>query len=405
MSNYRYRAYNKSGTLEEGEVQAQSEQHGIEILYKRGVYPFEIRQNIPSAKPWWQYEILGSAKISSKNLALFTREMATLLKAQLPLDEVLRIVCAQLPKGKMQSFGNKLLNDVVAGEALSQALSNQNDIIPKYYISLVQAGEASGSLDDVFIQLANFIEKSYEIRAKIRSALVYPSILMAVALIALVLIAMVLIPNLAPIFEDSGANMPFIISAIVSLQSIIVKNWISIIMIVLGLIILTIWVLQSDTTKQRRDQLLLKLPVIGGLVTKTITARVARTLSVLLSNGVALIDALRIIRDVTGNDTFVRTLNTTINGIKEGQSLHDLLHKSRLFPDLSIRLIKVGEEAGKLDEMLLHTAQLFETQTQRQIDQFIALLTPALTLTLGLGIGALIMSVMTAILSVNDLAL
>ncbi|MEM7620864.1 MAG: type II secretion system F family protein [Pseudomonadota bacterium] len=408
MPNYRYRAYTHSGKLEDGLVEAQNEQACLDILDGKGLYPFEVHEDYSNSlsTPWWQRDLFsGASKISLQNLALFTRELATLFKAGLPIDETLRIVAAQVSGRHMKSFCKALLDDVIAGHSLSQAFANQGEAVPHYYTSLVRAGEARGALDDVFEQLANFIEKSENIRAKIRSALVYPMILIGVAFAALGLIVTVLIPSLAPIFTDAGAPMPTIIAVVLTLQDFFSNNWLVTVIALLSVCVFLVIFLRKENVKYKRDQILLRIPLISTFITKRETARFSRTLSVLLTNGVPLLKALEIVSHIMSNRVFIRTQQAVIEDIKKGQSLHHTLTQTEIFPDLAVRLIKVGEESGKLEEMLLHTAQIFETQVQRSIDRYMSLLTPALTLFIGLSVGGLIMSVMSAILSINELAL
>lgn len=405
MQQFVYKAYAEDGKVEAGEIEAPDYQSAVDQLYAKGLYPYETKPKAEHSLRWWEKEVLESNRIKGQDLASITREFATLLSADIPLDETLRIVAAQMTNLKMKRFCLDLLERVVSGSSLSRALSQSKLKLPDYYINLVHVGEMSGNLGSIFQQLATFIEHSESVRSRIRSALIYPVILLVMALAAIILIASFLIPNLMPIFEGSGAQTPFFIDMVMGTRDIILNWWLLILAIFAFFIFGCISILNSASGRLMLDRLMLKVPVFGNMVRENETGKFARALGILLGNGIPLLQALGIVKNIAGNKAFHEAMQISTDQLKEGNSLYSILAKTGIFPDLSLRLIKVGEESAKLDEMLIHAAQIFETGLQRKIDRIMTWFTPAITIFIGLGIGGLIMSVMNAILSVNEFAL
>jgi general secretion pathway protein F len=406
MPRYRYRAYDSAGVLKSGEVEALSDSFVLDQLRAGGLLPVEAVEQRGSATQtqWWERDLFAGRALAPASLALFTRELATLVEADVPLDEALRIVAMQPMSSAVRKVTEETLAHLLEGASLAEAMERQGRF-GDFYCSMVRAGEASGNLTEVLRQLASFLERSVETRARIRSALIYPSVLVMMAIGALVLIATVLLPTIVPIFKDAGAEPPFIIQKILDGQAALARHWIALCVILAlaaaGLVALS----QNQQARAKGHRLLLRTPVLGHLVTMTETAKLARTLASLLGSGVPMLTALRIVESVAGNAAFTSALATTAEEVKEGRMLSQALRKGGVFPSLMLRLIAVGEETGRLEPMLRHVEKIFETQLQRRIEQILTLMTPALTILMGLIVGGLIMSVMSAILSINELAL
>ncbi len=405
MPLFQYKAYDGAGDLTSGEIEAPSSDAVFDMVLQQGLTAFAVSVvTSQSQLPWWQREVLTGKDVSRAELSAFTRELATLAEADLPLDELLRLMIDQAPNAKVRNLVQGLYDRVMDGSSLSDALAAREDVFANYYISIVLAGENSGSLKVVFLDLAEFLERNLENRSKIYSALVYPMILILFAIIALALIVNLLIPNIVPLFEDSGAEMPDSVTVIMALRSAVIDYWPAAIVLAVAGIAGIVQARRSESVRFGFDQLMLRLPVIRGVVMKGNAARFARTLATLLRSGVSLIPALQIARSVVRNRSIEAALGPVIESVREGESLSAPLKAAGVFPVLAERLITVGEEVGRLDRMLFHVAQIYEKEVQRQIDRFMTLLTPTLTILIGIGVGGLIMSVMTAILSVNELA-
>jgi general secretion pathway protein F len=407
MPDYRFRAYDAQGTMQDGIIAASSRESALDALARRGSIPFDLAEQLPSqAMPWWQRDVFSSGQLKSAQLASFTRELASLIKAEIPIDEALRIVAAQpmLPS-RLRLITKRCLDGVMQGGALSDVLAQQAPAFPDYYHRLVKAGEASGALADVLLDLATVAERAAETRARITSALLYPAILMFAALVAFAVILMVLVPAILPIFEDAGGTPPALIAALAEFQKMIAGHWTIILAAGAALIVAASVASQAPGIRRFVDEFLLKLPLVGQVIERRETARLARTLSVLTRNGVPILEALRITSGVLANRSYSMAVIAASEEVKQGSTLTAPLTRSGLFPDLFLRLMAVGEKTGQVDVMQLRVAEIYESALERQVERLTSLITPALTLIIGGCIGGLIVSVMSAIFAVNDLAL
>jgi general secretion pathway protein F len=407
MGQFRYKAYDATGAIGTGEVAAMTREAALEVLSRRGQIPFELDESrVIAALPWWQREVFGSGQLSSQHLATFARELASLVKAEIPIDEALRIVAVQpmLPP-RLRQITQSCLERVLQGEALSSALAAQGNAFPEYFSRLVKAGEASGALTDVLSDLAKVVERAAETRSRVTSALVYPAVLLFAALVALTVIVTVLIPTILPIFEDAGATPPALIRVLSTVQRFVSGHGIALLAAVAAVIAGLLVLGRSQQSRLAIDKLLIRLPLIGSLIERRETARLARTLSVLIRNGVPILDSLHIAGGVLSNRAFVQAVAATADDVKEGGTLTAPLARSGIFPDLFLRLTAVGEKTGQIDTMQLRVAEIYEAAVERQVERLTSLITPVLTLLIGGAVGGLILSVMSAIFSVNDLAL
>lgn len=407
MPRFDYSAYDQNGLLKRGSLESSSRQAAIEALGRQGQLPIEVTEGGgANRKRWWEQEVFGDGSLSVPALTLFTHELASLVRADLPIDEALRIVSLQpLMSAKIRRVTRQVLDGVRQGNALSAALSSCGSDFPEYYWRLVQAGEASGSVGEVLEDLASFLERSSLVRGQIGSALLYPAFLLAGAAAALTLIMTVLLPALMPLFKDAGATPPATIRILAEVQAFLSKNWF---VVPAGLVICIASVIaigRNEVVRRKFDSIVLRLPIFGDIIANRETARFSRTLATLTRNGVPMLEAVRLAGSVLSNTAFKAAAIKAGGSLKEGHTLTAPLVESRLFSELSLRLIGVGEQSGQLEPMLMRVAKIYEETLQRQLTRVTSLITPLLTLVIGGIVGGLILSVMGAILSVNDLAL
>jgi general secretion pathway protein F len=406
MPWYHYRAYDAHGALQAGEIEAATRESALDTLCRNGLYPLEANEGrAVEHRGWWERQIVRPGRLSRANLSLLTRELATLVKVEIPVDEALRIVSLQpAVTGTTRKVCRALLQSVVAGASLSEAMRDQENAFPEFYWRMVHAGETSGTVGPVLDDLANFLERSAEIRARIGAALLYPAVLVLAAAVALAVILTVLLPAIVPIFKDAGLRPPVIVQMLLDIQETIARDWILMLSTASALLVGALVAAKNEWLREVRDRTILRLPTVGGLVSGAATARFARTLATLLRSGVPMLQALRIVGSVAGNQAFSSAIAKAADEIKEGGTLPGSLTKLDLFSELSLRLITAGEQTGQLETMLLRIATVYEAQLQRRIDRLTSLLVPALTLAIGIVVGGLILSVMSAIVSVNELA-
>ena len=406
MPSFRYQAYDNQGALRSGEINAQSVSIALEQLHATGIVPFQIGPDVKAARQaWWNTEIKLGRELSTAALTGFTRELATLLEADIPIDEALQGIVRKNGTRSVDRFVRRLLDRIRSGQALSEALHNEGTLVPDYYVSLIRAGETSGRLAENMQQLATLLERLGDIKGKLLSALVYPAILLGMALITMSVLVTVLIPELMPIFESARAEPPRFFTFVITAKALIVENWPAAFALVTVSVALAALVWRREATKALFDRMILRMPVVGAFVVRVETARLTRTLGAMLSNGVTLLHALEISSRLLKNRMLQAVLADITQRVREGATFAEECARAGQFPDVAIRLIGVGERSGRLAEMLLHTARILESETERHVDRLMSILAPVLTLVLGLGVGLLVISVMNAILSVNQLAI
>jgi general secretion pathway protein F len=404
MPKYRYRAGGLDGSLAEGVIDAVSIEAAGDALWSQGLTPFETRAESESSTKWWQREISFGAGSQAADLAGFTRQFATLSVADIPLDDSLRILCAQASSSRLKVLVTALLADVLNGAPLSDAMRKHAKIFPAEYVSVVRAGEIGGTVDEVFAELADLLERRMEIRARVHSALIYPCMLIALSVGTLAIVAGGLVPSIAPIFAESGKPMPLTIQIMFVLQA----RWIEIVIGTALVVLTTIGVFSIAARKPAFrltiDRFKLKVPVFGTFMLQQETARFARTLGTMLNAGVPLVQAAKSARSVIGNRYIGAGMDRAIEAVHQGVALHRALCNETELPSVALQMISVGEEAGKLGRMVMRVAVMLERQIQSSIDRFMAALTPLLTVTIAVMVGALIIPIMNAVLSINDMA-
>jgi general secretion pathway protein F len=404
---YGYRAYDSGGRLVEGEIVAESRETALELLHKRGEFPLELSDAAaPARLAWWNREIVLFRRVSFSGLALFTRELALLTAADLPLDETLRIVALQPSlSAAMRRATEAVLARVLEGQSLSQAMAAEEKVFPEFYWRLVRGGEASGSLAQVLGDLAGFLERSAEMRSKVMSALLYPAILLTVAALAVAGIMAILLPAIVPLLQDAGAPLPVIVRVLEGIRVGVVESW-PVIAGGAALAAIAVTALASaGILGQAVSRLALRLPLAGGIVMRREVSRFSRTLATLLRSGVPMLEAIRVAGGVLSNAVYRDAIAEVAEEVRQGAPLTRPLSASGRFPEVALRLIAVGEKTGQLDAMLFRVAEIFEAALQRRLDRITTLLTPVLTLTIGLMVGGLIVSVMNALLGINELAI
>lgn len=343
--------------------------------------------------------------VTQADVAIFTQEIATLLKAGLPLDRCLEILIGLSTREPVRELMTRVRDAVRGGAALSAAMESQHGVFSRFYLNMIRAGEAGGALDVVLQRLTEFMERSKELRETVKSALIYPAILIGVAVLSVAILLMWVVPQFSQMFEESGKALPLPTQIVIGAGDAVRHYWWAIILGVVGIYAWFSGQMRKPASRYRWDRRLLSLPLAGELVVKIEVARFSRTLGTLLGNGVSLLTALSIVKDTLSNSVMSEGLGFVAAELKEGKGLGKPLMDTELFPKLAVHLVMVGEETGKLQEMLIRIADIYDREVHSTVKRMLALMEPVLILGLGLVIGGIIMSILVAILSVNDLAL
>jgi len=402
MSQFRYRAVSASGEIVQGEMEAASLDEVIVRLQDQGHTPLEAKPADAAGSGGGFAGFLKRGPFSGDQLAQFTHQLATLLGAGQPLDRALGILM-DLPEGEhAKKLIERVRDRVRGGTPLSQAMDEEHGVFPKLYIALVRAGEVGGSLEDTLRRLADYLERTQELRGSIINALIYPAFLMVGVFGSLLLLLTYVVPQFVPIFQDMQVPIPLITRAVLALGTTLQDWWWLIVAIVVGGVF--VWRARMRDPAQRLawHERLLKMRVIGPLVLKVETARLARTLGTLVKNGVPLLSALSIARMVTSNRALDESLVQATDMVKGGNGLSLALGQSQRFPRLAIQMVQVGEEAGQLDTMLLKVADTFEMESRRAIDRLLAALVPTLTIVMTFFVAIIMAAILLPLLSLTS---
>lgn len=404
MPVFSYKAINSQGLIEEGVKNAIDQKALLAELQAQGFIPINIEEG--SNKTFLGFKLAGAAtRLSHKEIGLLTGELATLLESGLPLDRSL-LVLIELTEDneKLSKLISQVLEKVKGGVSLADAFENQTGVFSRFYLNMIRAGEMGGNLGDVLSRLAEYLERSQELKDTVATALIYPAVLLVMSLASLFVMLTFVVPQFTEMFESSGQALPIPTQIVVALADGLQAYWWLILLSVIGLSSYMKSQLADPVRRKVWDARFLAMPLFGNIILNQETANLTRTLGTLLANGVSILKALGIVRETAGNTVIVDLLAQAEHRLKQGERMSDALIEGDVFPKLAVQMIKMGEETGRLEEMLMRVATIYDKQLRTAIERMLALLEPALIITLGLMIAGIIVSILLAILSVNDLA-
>jgi general secretion pathway protein F len=403
VPQFHYTALTAAGARVSGELEAASPAEAVAALQRSGHYPLSTTPAIPTLLGRL-IALVRRRRGTGSALSVTTHELAALLGAGMPLDRALEIVATIATDKRLAAGFARLRERVRGGAGLAAALEAEPELFPPLYVSLVQAGEASGSLEAALARLAEHLERARAVAEQLRSAMIYPVILLTTAGLTLAFVLTRVLPQFKPLFAQAGKALPLSTRIVMGLADLASDwGWLAIV-IGLGTWLGLRHALQDPGFRLRWDARLLKLPGIGPILAETEAGRFARTLGTLVRAGMTLPAALALARQTLGNKAMAAAVGEAAGKLRAGESLGALLDRSGLFPELAGQLVKVGEATGRLDDMLLHQAGLFERDVSRRIERWLGALVPGLTIVLGLLVAGIVGSVLVAILQVNELA-
>ena len=405
MAVFQYRAADHAGKVVDGMMEAEAEHGVVSRLHEMGFIPLKIAapgesrsQAVPAP-----LALFSRKKVTQQELLHFTQELTTLLAAGLPLDRSLSTL-ANLVEGK--EFGpivRRLLEGIRAGKSLSAAMAEHPEVFPRLYVNMIRAGESGGILENVLHNLADYLERSLSLREELKSALTYPLLLATVAGLSLVVLFIYVIPKFSLIFKDVNQALPWMSKLLIDFSDWLSRyGWIALLLAFVGVVGGAFYI-RSPEGRLEWDRLRLRLWLLGDLFTKLEVARFSRTLAALLKGGVPLLDALGTVQGVVGNRLLATAVAQVQNKVREGKGMVGPLTESGFFPSLALQMIAVGEETGRLEGMLANVADHYDQEVRRTTKRLTSLLEPALILSMGLVVGVVVISMLMAIFSINDL--
>jgi len=393
---YLWKAETQKGKMLKGEIEAASEQIAVSQLKKRNL---TVKKLKPKPKDLFENVSFMQPKVTNNDIVVFTRQFSTMIDAGLPLIQGLNILAEQAENPTFRKILKELTKDVEGGATLAEAMKKHPEVFDNLFVNLVSAGEIGGILDTILQRLATFIEKAAELKAKIKGAMTYPIVVMAIAFIVIAVILIFVIPVFEDMFASFGSALPVPTQIVVAMSNFMKGNahWIIIALVVIS------WVFKRyrATTGGRKltDTLALKLPVFGDLLRKTAVARFTRTLGTMMQSGVPILDALEIVAKTAGNVVIEEIIYDVRGSIAEGQTIAEPLSENDVFPGMVIQMISVGEATGALDTMLEKIADFYDKEVDTAVEALTSMLEPLLMLFLGGAIGGLVVAMYLPIFS------
>ncbi len=406
MPLFKYKAVTAEGRVTEGTLEAADQKTALAKLQEQGQLPIRVVSS--EDKGFFGSELTlpwKRKRVRRADLLVFTQELATLTGAGLPLDRSLTILSGLTENEYLRAIVKELLREIKGGKSLSDSMETYPHVFPKLYVSMVKAGEAGGALDVILLRLIEYLEEAEELRNYFTSSMIYPLILGGVSSAAIILMVTFVIPKFADIFENAGAPVPLPMRIMLGASGMIVGYWWAILLFIIGSVVLIKRYLASEQGRHQLDSALLRLPLIGTLMTQLEVSRFSRTLGTLLKSAVPMLQSINIVREVVGNTVVAGALEDVIAGVKKGDGLAKPLHETKVFPDFSIHLLEVGEETGKLDEMLIRVAEAYDRNVRNSVKRLVALFEPLIILFMGLVIGLMVVSMLYSIFSINNVPL
>ena len=386
-TTYTWQGFDKFGNRRKGELQAQDKQLALHKLSKIGIRRGRVRRAGQSSS------FLPRNRIKTSHVALFTRQLATMMKAGIPLVQSFDIVIQGLDHPRMSLMTTTIRAEIAAGNSFAESLRRYPRVFDTLYCNLIEVGESSGSLEVMLDRLATFKEKTEALKAKIRKAMNYPIAIILVALLSSGIMLIEVVPALAETFSNFGAELPAFTLFVVALSDWAAAYWWqSLLGAVVVLVLSKEALLRFKTLRQVVDRLLLRLPIVGAIIRAACYARFSRTLSTLYTAGVPLVDALDSVARATGNYVFEQATNRIRADVANGQPLHSAISSTELFPRMISQMASIGEESGALEAMLERSASHFEAEVDDAVDSLTSLLEPAIIVVIGILVGGLVIA-------------
>jgi len=397
-----YQIIDRKHKRSHGVIEASSLTEARNILKEKEAFIVYLKQKRDLLRQWQGLSKKKAGRLNFNSLVDFTRQMGIMINAGLSLVDALSIITEQTKDFNQKVVVSRISDYIKSGSSLSVALADMPDSFPNYYISLIKAGESSGKLDDVFLRLAENLEKSREFRGKVSNALIYPLIIViGIVVVAFIMMTFVM-PQLLEMYKSFDVDLPASTQLIISLSNFMAKYWPVIILAVFVASVLMRMVLKKPQYRKILDMYLIKIPVFGGIMQKSILVETTRTLSILIKSGVPLLESLTIVKRTTNNLVYREALEEIYSDVEKGRALGESLASSGLFPSIFVQMTSVGERTGKLDDTLMRLSKYFQLESELAIKTATTLIEPAILVILGLGVGFLITSILTPIYNLTS---
>lgn len=398
MPQFLYTARDVKGTRVKGKVEAKTRDVAANVLREKGLFIVSLQDHSESSFAALQAKFGG---IKQDDIVNMTRQLATMINAGLPLIQSFTILESQATPA-LKKVLRMVIRDIEGGANLGNALKKHPNVFTRIYVSLVEAGEAAGALDKILNRLADTLEKQKEFRAKTKGALIYPGIVFAAMLIVMVVMMVFVIPQMTELYSDFGADLPVPTQILINMSDFMRNSWYVFVAAIAGAYVLfTMWV-KTESGRFRFDKFKLKIPVMGPLQQKMLVTEFSRTMSLMITAGISLLQALEIVKTGLDNQLYRLAVEEASSDVEKGKSLSSSLEKQNIFPLLLPQMVAVGEETGQLDDLLTKLSVYYEAETEHAIKNLTTAMEPIIMVVLGVGVGFLIVAIIMPIYSLTS---
>jgi type IV pilus assembly protein PilC len=395
--NFRYTAITDKGEKREGLIEAVNRELAISGLQRRGLIVTSVKSE-EEAKRW--FEITVFEKVPMKDVVILSRQMSTLFEAQVSALKAFSLLAGNTENKLLSNKMNQIVSDLQAGSSIAGALARHPDVFSDFYVNMVKAGEESGKLTQVFTFLADYLDRQYALTSKTKHALVYPAFVISIFVVVMVLMFTVVVPKLSAIILESGQAIPFYTKIVLWISDFLVNYGIFLLVFVVLALGYLIRLTRSKKGKKFLDDTKLNIPILGNLFKKVYLARIADNMDTMLSAGIPIVRAIEITGNVVGNKRYQEILRASMESVKAGKNFSESLEKYAEIPNIMPQIIRVGEETGSMGQILKMLAKFYKREVDEAVDTLVGLIEPFMIISLGLGVGLLLVSVLVPIYNI-----
>jgi type IV pilus assembly protein PilC len=403
-----YKAVSTAGKAQRGTIEAESRQAAVLQLQERGLYATYLKEkksilrksDDQSEESIWRKDIHFGPKVKSGEFAVFARQLATQIRAGVTIADAVRVLAEQTQNKTFAKALRQVSSELQQGQQLSQAVAERKDIFSNVFINMTRAAEVSGNLDEVMDRMALLFEKEHYTREKVKSAMTYPIFVSVMAVVVTVVLMTKVVPTFVGMFQNFHASLPLPTRIVLAVSNFMVNYWYVLALITTILFLGYLWLVRQEKGRYLKDTILLRMPIFGQLLTKSVISRMARTMGSLFSSAVPVLQSIELTADVIDNAVVSKALRDCRDSLAGGHSLSEPLSKIWVFPPLVIQMIRVGEETGNLDFMLTKIAEFYEAETEATVDKLKSMLEPVLILFLAVIVGVIVLSVISPMFSI-----
>ncbi len=398
---FSYQARTHEGLARAGSIEAPSVDSAVQVLQRQNLVVLSVRPTTPPVS-LWSRAIGRFGKPKQRDVMLLSRQLSTLFEAKVPVVQTFRTLIGQSASGPMRAHLSEVLDDVQGGMSMSQAMAKHQEVFSNFFVNMVRSGEESGKLDDVFNYLADYLERTYALTTKTRNALIYPAFILSAFFGVVILLLTVVIPKLTAIILEAGQELPIYTRIVIGASDFLRNYGVFLFLLMLGSGFFLFRYIQTPEGRRAWSRTQLAIPIVGPLFQKFYLARLSDNLQTLITAGVPIVRALQITAEVVGNEVYKGIILESIEAVRAGSTIADAFDRHIEIPPLLTQMIRIGEETGKLDQLLKSIAHFYTREVDGLVDNLVALIEPILILVLGLGIGLIVASVLLPIYNLTQ---